>query len=445
MDERERIEDRRDCGGMQENDKGDSGGMQEDDKRDSGEIQEDDKRDSGGMQEDDKRDSGEMQEMVLGGGQGKGYKKGPTITKCLILFCILYFVYQGPACGRRVTYRFVFGPGQSAQAGLGEQYYNDGEFEKAAEYYQQVVDDIYARGGRFQPENGPLYYRLGVIYYNLGEYEQAVKYLDESADVDQRTSNREDLAWDYFAIGRVLREAGKSEESVDYYRKGLKAIKKVSGNDSEDAAEFLIGLGDSYKKNEEHDKALESYRQALEIYEKHQSDPVWIYIRIARSYEKLDDYASAESYYRKASQTGSADNYTMGVIWFNLGMLYQDTGKGEEAFSLYQEALTLINKDGGYEAAESSVQHYLASAYAEIKNDLDSAIRYSLSACRIREELASPHLEDKERLGEFKEQLKGFYQESTGDGTDDGFESWYWQQMEEGGFLINPLDTSGNI
>lgn len=39
MDERERIEDRRDCGGMQENDKGDSGGMQEDDKRDSGEMQ----------------------------------------------------------------------------------------------------------------------------------------------------------------------------------------------------------------------------------------------------------------------------------------------------------------------------------------------------------------------------------------------------------------------
>ena len=38
MDERERIEDRRDCGGMQENDKGDSGGMQEDDKRDSGTV-----------------------------------------------------------------------------------------------------------------------------------------------------------------------------------------------------------------------------------------------------------------------------------------------------------------------------------------------------------------------------------------------------------------------
>ena len=108
-------------------------------------------------------------------------------------------------------------------------------------------------------------------------------------------------------------------------------------------------------------------------------------------------------------------------------------GRGQEAFTLYQEALELINRDGGYEAAESSVRSYLAIAYADTEHDLNNAILYAVSACRIREKLASPHLEDQKSLEEFKDQLKGYYQESTGDRTEEGFEEWYGKQME------NPL------
>ncbi|KJJ69605.1 MULTISPECIES: tetratricopeptide repeat protein [Clostridia] len=364
----------------------------------------------------------------------RGYREGPTLAKCaIILVFILGFIYMSPSCSRRMTVRFVIGPGQTGEADPGEQYYQDGDYEKAAEYYQEAVDRIFAQGGRFKPENGPLYYRLGVIYYELGSYEQAIKYLNECADVDQRTSNTEELAWDYFVIGRVYREAGDCGASIDYYQKGLKAIKKVSGKHSGDTAEFLIGLGDSYKKNDEYDKALDSYLQALELYKEKQSDPTWIYIRLARVYDKMGEDGTAEEYYHTAALSGNADNYTRGVIRFNLGILYQKMGRGQEAFTLYQEALELINRDGGYEAAESSVRSYLAIAYADTEHDLNNAILYAVSACRIREKLASPHLEDQKSLEEFKDQLKGYYQESTGDRTEEGFEEWYGKQME------NPL------
>ncbi|MEQ2676916.1 hypothetical protein [Enterocloster citroniae] len=42
-------------------------------------------------------------------------------------------------------------------------------------------------------------------------------------------------------------------------------------------------------------------------------------------------------------------------------------------------------------------------------------------------------MEGQKSLEEFKDHLKGYYQEFTGDRTEEGFEEWYGKQME------NPL------
>ena len=364
----------------------------------------------------------------------KGYQEGPTVAKCiLIIVFIVGFIYMSPSCSRRNTYTFRIDMGsqKAGDAQIGQQYYEEGDYQKAAEYYQKAADDVFSRGGRYKPENGPLYYNLGIAYFKIGDYEQAVKYLGECADVDQRTSNTEELAWDYFAMGRVYREAGNNEDSVTYYQKGLKAIRKVGGKDSEDAAEFLIGLGDTYKAAEEYDKALDVLEQALEINEKYQSDPSWTYIRLARVYENKEDYTSAETYYNKAAQE-SSNSYTQGVVRFNLGQMYQDNGEPGEAFTKYQEALELVNKDGGYEIAQAAVLSALASVCADSKNDLEHAIQYAVSACRIMEQQAPLQPDDQDDLAEYKEKLEGYYGKSTGDSAKDSFEAWYLEQMKEG-------------
>ena len=248
--------------------------------------------------------------------------------------------------------------------------------------------------------------------------------------MDKRTSNTEELAWDYNTMADVCKDAGHMDEALNYYEKGLKAIKKACGKDSEYTAIFLSDLGDAYKKTEDYEKALENYQQALKIQESNGSDQTWSYIRIARIYNALKDYDAAEHFYGKASGSETADSYTKGVAFYNMGQMYHERGEYSPALSALHKALESINQDGDNAYAESNVQNTLASVYAESEDSLDKAIVHSVTACRLLDTSGFPTHNCREDLEQFKEQLKGYYQTDTRDMTDEGFELWYQGQMD---------------
>ena len=241
------------------------------------------------------------------------YKEGSAAAKCVLgVILLLCFIFMSRSCNyRHSTLTFYMGP--EPEVNLGSQYYEEGRYQEAADYYQEKVDEVFSNGKRYEPANGPLYFNLGMAYYKLENYDQALLYLKECADVDKRTSNTEELAWDYNTMADVCKDAGHMDEALNYYEKGLKAIKKACGKDSEYTAIFLSDLGDAYKKTEDYEKALENYQQALEIQESNGSDQTWSYIRIARIYNALKDYDAAKHFYGKASGSETADSYTKGV------------------------------------------------------------------------------------------------------------------------------------
>lgn len=358
------------------------------------------------------------------------YKEGPTAAKCVLgAILLLCFIYMSNSCScRRSTLTFYLGP--EPEVNLGSQYYEEGRYQEAADYYQEKVDKVFSSVERYDPANGPLYFNLGMAYYKLGNHDQALVYLKECADMDQRTSNTEELAWDYNTMADVYKDAGHMEEAIDYYEKGLKAIKRACGKNSPYTAVFLSDLGDAYKKTEEYDKALEHYQQALNIQEANDSDPAWTYIRIARIYNARKDYDTAEHFYDKASGSETAGSYAKGVAFYNMGQMYHERGESSPALAALGKSLEFINTDGGNAYAESNVQHTLACVYAELENRPDKAIPHSVTACRLLETSGFPTNSCREDLERFKEQLKGYYQTDTGDSTDEGFELWYQNQMD---------------
>lgn len=358
------------------------------------------------------------------------YQEGPTAAKCVLgIILFLCFIYLSNSCHpRHSSLTFYIGP--EPEANLGSQYYEEGRYREAADFYQEKVDKVFSNGKRYEPANGPLYFNLGMAYYKLGEYDQALLYLEECADVDQRTSNTEELAWDYSAIADVHRDAGNMDEALAYYEKGLKAIQKACGKDSAYTAVFLCDIGDTYKKTEDYEKAMEHYRQALKIQEHNGSDLTWSYIRIARIYDAQKEYETAEDYYTKASLSETADPYAKGVAFYNLGQMYQERGEPSPALTALDKALKLINQDGDNAYAEACVQNTLASIYAESGHSLDKAILHSVAACRLLETSGLPSNSYREDLEQFKEQLKGYCQTNTSNMSDEGFTAWYQDQMD---------------
>ena len=358
------------------------------------------------------------------------YKEGSAAAKCVLgVILLLCFIFMSRSCNyRHSTLTFYMGP--EPEVNLGSQYYEEGRYQEAADYYQEKVDEVFSNGKRYEPANGPLYFNLGMAYYKLENYDQALLYLKECADVDKRTSNTEELAWDYNTMADVCKDAGHMDEALNYYEKGLKAIKKACGKDSEYTAIFLSDLGDAYKKTEDYEKALENYQQALKIQESNGSDQTWSYIRIARIYNALKDYDAAKHFYGKASGSETADSYTKGVAFYNMGQMYHERGEYSPALAALDKALEFVNQDGDNAYAESNVQNTLASVYAESEDSLDKAILHSVTACRLLETSGFPTHNCREDLEQFKEQLKGYYQTDTRDMTDEGFELWYQDQMD---------------
>lgn len=360
---------------------------------------------------------------------GEGDKMGPGAVKCLLGLVLVVFCFHLMSSCNRQRAVFTFNIGPAPGENLGSQYYAEGKYQEAVDYYQEMADDVIASGKQLDPKYSGLFYNLGIAYYKLGEYDQAVIYLDKCAGMDERTGKTEELAWDCSIIGEVYMEAGNLEESLKYYQKGLKAIRKACGKDSEDAAAFMEDLGNAYKKNEEYDKAIENYEQAMKIHENNGTDMTWGYIRMARVYKAKEDYSSAEEYYLMAARSETADPYTNGVAYYNLGQMYYEQGESARALDVLLKALELINQNGDNDYAQAHVHSALADVYAGTEKQLDQAIRQSAAACRLIEQSGSADKQDREALEEFKNQLKEYYRTDTGDTTDDGFDGWYRKQI----------------
>ncbi len=67
--------------------------------------------------------------------------------------------------------------------------------------------------------------------------------------MDKRTSNTEELAWDYNTMADVCKDAGHMDEALNYYEKGLKAIKRPVER-TLSIQPFSIRFRDAYKKTE---------------------------------------------------------------------------------------------------------------------------------------------------------------------------------------------------
>jgi tetratricopeptide (TPR) repeat protein len=162
--------------------------------------------------------------------------------------------------------------------------------------------------------------------------------------------------------------------------------------------------GDNYLRQNNYRMAITHYKRALEI----KPDYVGASVNMAISYSRLGDYTRAEKILRDALKSESAKN---GVVYYNLGELFEKQGKKDEAIRNYRKALdfesqrdliyrklgTVYLSSEQYEEAKEAFEMALASQL-----DVTSAYRYMLESCLdefkddtvnlpiIKEQLASP-------------------------------------------------------
>ena len=249
-------------------------------------------------------------------------------------------------------------------------------YPKAIEAYQNLA--------RVSPDNPDIQSALGSIYEKSGDFAKARELYQKILE-----ANPKDLTT-LLAMGRVEILSGNPQASLDSLNRALSLAVKVDNQQQKGA--ILHVLGAAYFYLNKSDEALQHYKQALEIRqrlgeEKGVADSLNM---IAETYDGLGKSDVAFKNYNDALQIYReiGDQQDVGNVLLNVGQYYDDRGKYDEALKLFKESLQ-IQRDVHNQDYEALCLNNIGNTYL-FKGDYDNARTYFEQALQLRQKINIP-------------------------------------------------------
>ncbi len=202
------------------------------------------------------------------------------------------------------------------------------------------------------PENSNAYYKRALYFYNEFEYEQALDDISRALKIDNS------VAEFYFVEGNIYYDDQRFKEAFESYKKVLElddehelAILKLSQielilknydlaiemvnkalklNPMNADAYYIKGF--IYLDGKDTATALSSFQTAIEVNPTHFDS----YIILGKVWS-VENFEYAESYYYQALEIFPESVEAL----YNIGLLYQNHSKYEEAYPIYDRIITI--------------------------------------------------------------------------------------------------------
>ncbi|CAM0116914.1 tetratricopeptide repeat protein [Rhabdochlamydiaceae symbiont of Dictyostelium giganteum] len=220
---------------------------------------------------------------------------------------------------------------------------------------------------------------LSHLYYKLSLYDHALNYAQEGLKMRQELYGEyADLtAESYQAIGQILKNLWKLEESLKMSERALLIYQKIYGEDSIQAAGVYQDMWKSLKNLGRFEEALKIGEKALHIHQNELEETyhtVDTYLQMGKSLSNFSRWEEALKMGEKAlhiSQKigGEETRYTAGCYEF-IGTILNVLGKKEEALKIGEKGLEINQKIVG------EYSHYTAESYETVGSILGSLGRF---------------------------------------------------------------------
>ncbi|MFA7445121.1 MAG: sensor histidine kinase [Flavobacteriaceae bacterium] len=184
---------------------------------------------------------------------------------------------------------------------------------------------------------------LSTAYRLRAMYPEALKTAFEEFELRKKLAGEQELVLALQSIGYTYDRMGEFKTAIEWYEKATVAAQELEDD-------FLIGrtfglIGIAYDELQQYDKALENNFKAIEYFQKVE-DPINVkiwYSNIGNTYTKLGDYQNAEKYILKSLAISEKTNAEL-VTRVNLGKIYLETNRFDQAQKVLDSALILIQK-----------------------------------------------------------------------------------------------------
>lgn len=233
---------------------------------------------------------------------------------------------------------------------LGIAYGQIGEFHKAIEYHEKVLE--YSRREKQRQTEGAQLGNLGALYTHLGDYHKAIEYHEEALSIAREFGNRRSESFNLNSLANNYTVLGQRQKAIQYYKESLEIKQQIGDRRGE--AVLLSNIGTEYQAMGQLEQALKYFHDSIDI-------------------DKL-----------------TGDRVAEGIHRGYLGDCYRRIGKLEEAFE-HLELGYQISRDAGDRLWEGYNLASWAQAHIEA-GKIDTAIQQLREALAIGEQIASAQL-----------------------------------------------------
>ena len=191
---------------------------------------------------------------------------------------------------------------------------------------------------------------LGMFLHEMGQLDQAEYYYRLMLQNSIASDNHDVMAKLHAQLGYVAKTQGHYKQAIESYNRALSLVLVNNSTTYNELFEIYNNLGIAHRYIFNLDTALEFMHKALDLQisykERDESALCQAYNNLGQVYRGRKEYVDAEKYFQKAltvfkeSNTIPANHPNLATLLSNLGNLYTEMERYDEAIAAFKDILT---------------------------------------------------------------------------------------------------------
>lgn len=248
----------------------------------------------------------------------------------------------------------------------GVQQYRRGEYPKALQTYQRVLEMRRQMGDK--AGIGQTLNNIGLIYNGLQQNDKALEILQQALTIRKEIKDRAGEGETLDILGGVYLALSQDEKSLETLQQALAIRREVKDRNGE--AVTLSKMGYTYFFLKKQQEGLQLLQEALALHQelKDKFQEGFTLFRIGQVYWNANDYTRALEWYNKSLTVNRevGNRAWEGRSLQQIGAMYFELEKYEQAIQYYQQALPLI-REAGISPAEENIISSIGNSFNDLK------------------------------------------------------------------------------